>query len=377
MKVAVYAPLKSPDSAVPSGDRLIGRMLIAALRQGGHTVEIASSLRTFDRTGDGQRQLRLERIGDWNAARLIRRYGTLSERPDLWLTYHLYHKAPDWLGPVVARALGIPYCVVEASSAPRHATGPWAAGHAAVASALAAAALVIGINPKDTAGIKPLVGPLTRLAHVPPFINGQPFSDARAARAATRNRLARLHDLDPTLPWLLAVGMLRPGDKAASYDLLARALATLTDRPWQLIVVGDGAARDDIERRFASMAGRVRFAGQRSTADVAAFMAASDLLVWPSINEAIGMVFIEAAMTGLPAVAADRPGIAAVIEHGRTGLLVPEHDPAAFAAAVAQLLDDVPLRQALGTAATVRAAAQHDLGPASRLLCCELEAVIA
>jgi len=47
MKIAFYAPLKSPDHPVPSGDRLMARMLIAALRIGGHEVAIASDLRSF------------------------------------------------------------------------------------------------------------------------------------------------------------------------------------------------------------------------------------------------------------------------------------------------------------------------------------------
>eukprot|EP01035_Chromulina_nebulosa_P005306 gene5306-biopygen4468 len=47
MKVAFHSPLKSPHHPVPSGDRLMARLLIAALRQAGHTVEVASELRTF------------------------------------------------------------------------------------------------------------------------------------------------------------------------------------------------------------------------------------------------------------------------------------------------------------------------------------------
>ena len=35
--------------------------------------------------------------------------------PAAWFTYHLYYKAPDWLGPDIARALAIPYLVAEAS----------------------------------------------------------------------------------------------------------------------------------------------------------------------------------------------------------------------------------------------------------------------
>jgi glycosyltransferase involved in cell wall biosynthesis len=375
MNVAFYAPLKSPDSPVPSGDRLIGRMLLRALEAGGHDVTLASRLRSFDKGGDATRQARIARIGGWSAQRIIRRMQAAGARPDLWLTYHLYHKAPDWIGPVVAPALGIPYCVVEASSSVRQAHGPWAPGHRAVAAALAEAALVININPKDEAGIRPLLGARTRMIDIAPFIDGRPFRDAGKTRFETRGRLARNCSVDPQVPWLLAVGMLRPGDKAASYGVLAQALAKLEDRPWQLIVIGDGVARGEIERLFGGMTGRVHFAGQRTSADVAALMAASDLFVWPAVNEAIGMVFIEAAMAGLPVIGADRPGIAAVVEHGATGFLVAEHDAAAFATATARLLDDATLRNSMGLAAAQRAALQNDLHTAGALLCRELETI--
>ena len=36
-------------------------------------------------------------------------------RFDLWFTYHCYYRKPDWLGPIVTRALGIPYVIAEAS----------------------------------------------------------------------------------------------------------------------------------------------------------------------------------------------------------------------------------------------------------------------
>ena len=70
MNVAFYAPLKSPASPVPSGDRLIARMLMQALEAGGHDVRIMSKLRSFDRDGDGVRQARIARIGAWQKARI-------------------------------------------------------------------------------------------------------------------------------------------------------------------------------------------------------------------------------------------------------------------------------------------------------------------
>src|SRR3546814_13479289 len=77
---------------------------------------------------------RLQRVGEKLAERLIRRYQALParQRPQLWLTYHLYYKASDWIGPKVARALRIPYVVAEASVAYKRAAGPWAASHRVV-----------------------------------------------------------------------------------------------------------------------------------------------------------------------------------------------------------------------------------------------------
>jgi len=52
MHMAFYAPLKSPDHPVPSGDRLMARALLSALGQSGHRVEVASQLRAFTGSPD-------------------------------------------------------------------------------------------------------------------------------------------------------------------------------------------------------------------------------------------------------------------------------------------------------------------------------------
>ena len=146
MRIAFYAPLKPPDSPRPSGDRRMARLLIAALEGGGNTVELACRLRSRDGTGYAARQDRLAAIGARAAAgwcgggQVDLRVDAL----DAWVTYHLYYKAPDHLGPVVSQALNIPYVAVEASHAPKRANGPWATSHAAVERALGTADLVVG-----------------------------------------------------------------------------------------------------------------------------------------------------------------------------------------------------------------------------------------
>jgi hypothetical protein len=111
MRVAFYAPLKPPDHPVPSGDRRMARLLIEALELAGHEVELAARLRAWQGVPDAARQARIAKLGAALAKRLLRRYRArpAAARPRAWLTYHLYYKAPDWIGPRVSEALGIPY----------------------------------------------------------------------------------------------------------------------------------------------------------------------------------------------------------------------------------------------------------------------------
>src|SRR5579862_219627 len=103
MRIAFYAPLKPPDHPTPSGDRRIAQLFLAALRAAGHEPFPASHLRSYDGAGDPVRQARLADLGERQAARLLARWRREpGDAPDLWFTYHLYYKAPDWLGPGVS-----------------------------------------------------------------------------------------------------------------------------------------------------------------------------------------------------------------------------------------------------------------------------------
>jgi len=70
----------------------------------------------------------------------------------------------------------------------------------------------------------------------------------------------------------------------------------------------------------------------------------------------------------VPVVGSDHAGIAEAVEHGRTGLIVPEGDPAALADALASLIERPELRQRLGTAARAVAAERFSALRQSRLL---------
>lgn len=362
MRIAFYAPLKPPDHPVPSGDREMARLLMRALRGGGHEVTVASRLRAFDGSGSAARQERLRQTG----ARLARRY-ILHNRdapPDAWFTYHLYHKAADWIGPAVADALGIPYLVAEASYAPKQEGGPWSPGHSGVKAALRTAARVICLNPVDAECIATLLGDSSRLVQLQPFTDIGPGRKAALKRSALREVLSTDLGLDPGAPWIAVTAMMRRGDKLASYRLLGSALRQIADHRWKLLVAGDGEARKDVERSL-DFPDRVRFLDILEREDLDRLHAAADIGAWPAINEAFGMALLEAQAAGLPIVAGDRPGVRQIVRDGVTGLLAPEGDRAAFAAAVAGLLGEPGRVAKMRQEALATAARQHSLESAS------------
>jgi glycosyltransferase involved in cell wall biosynthesis len=369
MRIAFYAPLKPPHHPVASGDRTMARLLMAALEQAGHEVGVAATLRSRDDSGDARRQQRLRRLGLRLAERMVRRCeADPRRRPALWFTYHLYYKAPDWLGPVVADALGIPYVVAEASLAEKRRDGPWRLGHDAAAAAIRRADAVIGLNSADRAGLLPALAAPDRWFALKPFLRVAPFVAARARRAASRAELAAEFGLDPTVPWLVAVAMMRPGDKLASYHELAASLARLPEKPWQLILVGDGSARAAVADALAPVKERVVWRGVLAPPALGATLAACDLMVWPAINEAYGMALLEAQAAGLPVLAGASGGVPDLIVDGLTGRLVPPHDGDAFTTALAELLGDPARCRRLGAAAAERAEAEHDIAGAARKL---------
>lgn len=362
-RVAFYAPMKPPGHPVPSGDRRFARLLIRALRRAGFGVDLASRLRSRNRDGDPARQRAIEARAAASLRRTLARYR--ADPPDLWLTYHVYHKAPDLLGPALSEALDIPYVIVEGSTAAHQAAGPWARGHALAEAALRRADLVLQPNPRDLPAIDTLTGGAVPQASLPPFLDVE--AERRECRHRERHRAtwtAEL-DLDPDRVWLLAVGMMRDGAKLRSYEVLAETARRHPDLP--LILAGDGPARGAVETAFAGLP-RVRFAGAQNRAALRRLNAAADLFVWPAVGEAFGLAVLEAQAAGLACVLGDRPGIRGMTRDGTTARLTPEGDAMAFAGAVAALRDDRTGRAALGKAAVENARARHDIGAAADLL---------
>jgi len=175
---------------------------------------------------------------------------------------------------------------------------------------------------------------------------------------------------------LLAVGMMRPGAKAKSYALLAEALEKIPGDNWRLLVAGDGTARAEITQQMETAApGKVVFLGALDAPALAEAYAASDMLVWPAMDEAFGIALLEAQAAGLPVVAGKQRGVPDIVSSGVTGLLPAPGDATAFAAAVQSLIDDPEKRDRLGAAAARRVREQYDVPVAAERLDATLKTV--
>ncbi|HWS12764.1 MAG TPA: glycosyltransferase family 4 protein [Rhodocyclaceae bacterium] len=170
--------------------------------------------------------------------------------------------------------------------------------------------------------------------------------DRRAARA----RLGL-----PERPTIGILGTLRNW-KGHTYLFEAFASLQASHPDWQLIVIGDGPQRRNLERlaRELGLGARLRMAGNRD--DVPDWLQALDLMALPSYGEeGVPQSVMQGMACGLPVVSTPVGAIAEAVDDGETGLLVPPRDAAALAAALALLMDDAPLRERFGRQGLARA----------------------
>lgn len=352
MKIAFYAPLKSPSHPVPSGDRLMARQIIAAFEMAGHRVEVASELRSFTPTPDVASRGEIARQAEAEMSRLHERWRS-EPPPDLWFTYHPYYKTPDLLGPPIAGQLDIPYVTAEASYSRRHDDNGWGENQRLIANAVRSAAVNLCFTERDRIGLVDAI-PEGCYERFPPFIDAAQFAETTVTSNPRR---------------LITVAMLRKGDKFDSYVMLARALNLIRNEDWTLTVIGDGPMRAEVRALFSAFdEDRIIWRGERSSSDIAAELATAGIYVWPGCNEAYGLAYLEAQAAGLPVVAQATAGVPEVVMAGKTGLLTPAGDVTLYADAIAQLLNDEKQRRTMAAAARCFVHEERSLSAASKLL---------
>jgi D-inositol-3-phosphate glycosyltransferase len=193
-----------------------------------------------------------------------------------------------------------------------------------------------------------------RIEIVPPGVDHAFFSpgDRGGARRALQ--------LDVDRPILLFAGRIQP---LKGLDVAIGALAALCRQDAQLVVVGgpsgsEGEAHAARCRKLVESLGlsdRVIFRPPQPHHLLSSYYRAADVCLVPSRSESFGLVALEAAACGTPVVAAGVGGLLTLVDDGRTGLLVEDRHPEAFASAIDVILTDPDFATSLGVSAAAKA----------------------
>lgn len=177
-------------------------------------------------------------------------------------------------------------------------------------------------------------------------------------------------------PTVLASGGVK---RRKGTHLLVAALARVREQTpnVQLVVTGrqdDPAYLADLQAQIAALGLEdcVHLVGQIPDDALLGWYQAADVFALPSLSvgerfEGFGLVFLEASASGLPVIGTTGSGVEEAIIAGETGLLVPQDDPEALAAAIAQLLRDETLRARMGAAGRAYAQTQDWSAVAARV----------
>jgi glycosyltransferase involved in cell wall biosynthesis len=171
----------------------------------------------------------------------------------------------------------------------------------------------------------------------------------------------------PAIPTFACVASLRP---YKGHEVLIEAAALLRREglDLRLVLVGEGTRRRAIEAHVAraGLSEVVRLRGALPHEEIPAVLAGATALVLPSVTardgqmEGIPVALMEAMAAGVPVVASRLSGIPELVRDGETGLLVPERDPVALAAALERLVRDPALAARLADAGRRAVREQHD-----------------
>jgi len=169
---------------------------------------------------------------------------------------------------------------------------------------------------------------------------------------------------------VLYVGRMEP---RKGVDRLVRAMVTVQTRVprAQLVIVGGGPGREDIEMLARRLEVRVVFAGRVSDDDLPGYYQHADVVCSPALaDESFGIVLLEAMAAGRPIVATRIAGYAELLEGRGLARLVDTGDAPGLAREITSLLEDPDAARAIG-ARGAAAARDYDW----RTIACRLEAI--
>ena len=183
-------------------------------------------------------------------------------------------------------------------------------------------------------------------------------------REAAKARIARELGFDPSTRVVGFVGRLVAWKRP---DIFVTAVARLASRashmPLAFLIIGHDEERIATSLKMLAdstgVGNKVRFLGFRHP--IEEWIRGMDVLMATSEREPFGRTLIEAMALGTPVVAAAAGGHVEIVEHGRTGLLVPPNDVDAFAAAAHRILVEPKLADRLADAGRARALKRYSV----------------
>lgn len=297
-----------------------------ALEKGGFRVMLACQpdaplAGEARRQGLSVRPLAMRGVGDliagWRLRQLMRAEGV-----DL---VHTHSSIDAWLAGFAARSLGLP--VVRS----RHVSIPVKRRRNFVYNALSDRIISSGEAIRQVlveGGVRP-----DKIVAIPAGVDVARFHPHVSGEGVRR-------ELDLQGPVVGTVAMFR---HSKGHVLLLHAMPEILRRAPEaaFLWVGDGIGRDVLRQEIAQagLSAKVCLTGFRE--DVPALLAAMDVFVLPSItSDGVPQVIIQALAMRKPVVATAVGGIPELIQHQRTGILVPPNDPQALAAAIVHVLEN-------------------------------------
>lgn len=170
-----------------------------------------------------------------------------------------------------------------------------------------------------------------------------------------REEFLRIHDLPRTRFIVLYAGRIAPEKQTeVAVEAVARFAAQTAAEPI-LVIAGDGPSKLEIKALTQLLGVESRFLGVLEQDQLQQWMAASDVLLFPSATETFGNVVLEAMACGLPVVGAAGGAVPDTVRHGLNGLLCPPGDIQAFTSSLELLYKDASLRARLSVAGVAEA----------------------
>ena len=291
--------------------------------------------------------------------RLLRRICELAAGMDVVQFGYAFQ---SWLiGPAMRRRTGVPYVVFVHGAEvlmPLRAPG---ASRLLMRGSLESAAGIFTVSAHTAAGVKKFTHGHPPSTVIRPTVDPEKFRPSENHRRRVRER----HGLGDR-PVILCVSRLTP---RKGQDRLIDVLPGLNSRfGARLLLVGGGKMEDKLRRRarLRGVEGQVVFAGKVPDERLPAYYAAADVFAMPvrsrwfgAEEEGFGVVFVEAAASGLPIIVGDSGGASEAVEDWVTGFLVDGSSSAHVRNALARLLADRTLGKKMGSAARERAEALH------------------